>query len=71
MVTNLDVTAIRRPSSCWVQLAAVARERASEQFAKAMIATSTVAASPHLEQQAYLMKLAEVYEKRARAGPLA
>ncbi|MGI4765054.1 MAG: hypothetical protein ACRYGP_08310 [Janthinobacterium lividum] len=47
-------------------MAAVARERASEQSAKAAIASSTAVAAPHLEQRAYLLKLAEVYEERAR-----
>ncbi len=57
-----------QPVSQWKRLAAVARERASDQSAKAAAAADVTAAEPHLEQQAYLVRLAEVYEQRARAA---
>ena len=59
-----------QPANRWVRLAAVARERASEQSAKAATASDTATAGPYLEQQAYLVKLAEVYEDRARDGSM-
>lgn len=58
----------REPSNQWARLAAVARERASEQAAKALTAPDARAALPHHEQEAYLVKLAEVYEERSRDG---
>ena len=54
------------PVSQWKRLAAVARERATEQSDKAAKATDTAVAGPHLEQQAYLNRLADIYEERAR-----
>ena len=55
-----------QPVNQWKQLATVARERATEQSDKAATASGAMAAGPHLEQQAYLVRLAEVYEERAR-----
>lgn len=55
-----------QPSKQWMRLAAVARERASEQSAKAA-ASDLEVAGPHREQEAYLVRLAEVYEQRAKA----
>lgn len=57
----------KQPSSRWTRLAAVARERASEQSAKATTASDAEVAGPHREQEAYLVRLAEVYEQRAKA----
>lgn len=57
----------RQPSNRWSHLAAVARERASEQSAKAATASDAEIAGPHREQEAYLVRLAEVYEQRAKA----
>ena len=68
MDVRSSVSVDHQPASRWVRLAAVARERASEQSAKAATASDIAAAGPHLEQQAYLLKLAEVYEERARDG---
>lgn len=65
-VTRANASANQRPTDRWIGLAAVARERASEQSAKAATASSTAIAEPHLEQRAYLPKLAEMYEERAR-----
>lgn len=65
-VTRSNASANQRPTDRWIGLAVVARERASEQSAKAASASSTAVAEPHLEQQAYLLKLAELYEERAR-----
>ena len=55
-------------SNQWARLAVVARERASEQSAKAAVAPNTRAAEPHREQEAYLVRLAEVYEQRAKVA---
>ena len=52
----------------WKSLAGVARERASEQSNKAAAAPDVTVAEPHLEQQAYLVRLAEVYEEPANKG---
>ena len=57
----------KQPSSRWTRLAAVARERASEQLAKAATASDSEVAGPHRQQEAYLIGLAEVYEQRAKA----
>ena len=57
----------KQPPSRWTRLAAVARERASEQSAKAATASDAEIAGPHREQEAYLVRLAEVYEQRAKA----
>ena len=71
MVARVNLSSHHQPESRWARLAVVARERASEQSDKAATASSTETKGPHLEQQVYLMRLAEVYEERARAGALA
>ena len=65
MGSQVDARAAQ-PVNQWRRLATVARERASEQSDKAATASGAMAAGPHLEQQAYLVRLAEVYEGRAR-----
>lgn len=65
MAATAKVGAHRRPANRWSGLAAVARERASEKAAEAARTSDTDAAAPHLEQRAYLLKLAEVYDRRA------
>jgi hypothetical protein len=65
MAPHLNARAAQ-PVSQWKRLATVARERASEQSNKASTASGAMAAAPHLEQHAYLVRLAEVYEERAR-----
>ena len=54
--------------SQWKRLASVARERASEQSDKAAAAPDALTAQPYREQQAYLVRLAEVYDERASDG---
>lgn len=56
----------RQPTNRWGRLGTVARERASEQSVKAADAPDRREAIPHLEQEAYLGRLAEVYERRAK-----
>ena len=58
----------RRGANQWARLATVARERASEQSARAVATSNAEVASAHLQQEVYLVKLAEVYEGRARDG---
>ena len=67
MVTQANARS-DQPLSHWRRLATVARERASEQSGKAAAAADTAIAKPHLEQQAYLVRLAETYEQRAKGG---
>ena len=57
--------AAHRPGHRWGMLAAVARERASEQSAKA--ASDSAAARPPLAHRADMMNIARVYEERAKA----
>lgn len=68
MAAGAKARAHDRPVSRWLGLAAVARERASEQEVDADRAGDTGAAGLHLEQRAYLLKLAEVYEQRSKDG---
>lgn len=67
-VGRATLSAAQQSSRPWARLAAVARERASEQSARAIAASDTETAGPHFEQNAYLVRLAEVYEKRAKDG---
>ena len=60
------MTADDRVSEKWARLAVVTRERATEQFATGAADSET--AKPHVEQRAYLLRLAEVYERRRVAG---
>ena len=55
-------------SEKWARLAVVARERATEQQQLATGAADSETAKPHVEQRAYLLRLAEVYERRRVAG---
>lgn len=68
MTVARAVASMAQPASRqWARLATVARERAMEQSAKAATASSSKVAEPHREQEAYLVRLAEVYEQRAKA----
>ena len=57
-------------SEKWARLAVVARERATEQQQLVTGAASSEIAKPHAEQRAYLLRLAEVYDRRRVAGRL-
>ena len=67
MPSNATLIALHRPANRRMGLAAVARERAGG-VRQGAAAPDTPAAGPHLEQQAYLVRLAEVYDGRARGG---
>ena len=54
--------ASRQAMDRWTRLAAIAHERAAEQSARALAASNVEVAGAHLQQEAYIVKLAEVYE---------
>lgn len=58
----------QRGTDKWGRLAEVARERAMEQKLLMAAAATSEIAGPHAEQRAYLLKLAETYERRRVAG---
>lgn len=62
------MSAVDPVSEKWARLAVVARERATEQQRLVTGAADSETAKPHAEQRAYLLRLADVYERRRATG---